>query len=97
MYIITVPADWFSEVTAEDIYCDISTISRQRLGKHIPEVTLSTVEGYQLLGIGTIRKHSVITMSDKNVKCSLCGPRARLFARQLRGATPAPPCRPLIS
>jgi hypothetical protein len=54
VYIITVPADWFSEVTAEDIYYDLSTISRQRLGRNVPEVTLSTIEGYPLLGIGMI-------------------------------------------
>jgi hypothetical protein len=33
------------------------TIARQRIGKHISEVTLSTVEGYPLLGsksLGTL-------------------------------------------
>jgi hypothetical protein len=33
-------------------------IARQRLGKHIPEVTLSTIEGYPLLGNGQINTHS---------------------------------------
>jgi hypothetical protein len=34
------------------------SIARQRLSKHIPEVTLSTVEGYPLLGNGPINMHS---------------------------------------
>jgi hypothetical protein len=32
------------------------TIARQRLGKNIPEVKLSTVEGYPLLGNEPINK-----------------------------------------
>jgi hypothetical protein len=32
-------------------------IARQRLGKHIPEVTLSTIEGHPLLGNGPINTH----------------------------------------
>jgi hypothetical protein len=34
------------------------TITRQRLGKHIPEVMLSTIEGHPLLGNGPINTHS---------------------------------------
>jgi hypothetical protein len=34
------------------------TIARQQLGKHIPEVTLSTIEGYALLGNGPINTYS---------------------------------------
>jgi hypothetical protein len=30
------------------------TIARQRFGKHVPEVTLSRVEGYLLLGNGSL-------------------------------------------
>jgi hypothetical protein len=30
------------------------TIARQRLGKHVPEITLSTIEGYPLLGSGSL-------------------------------------------
>jgi hypothetical protein len=30
------------------------TIARQRLGKYVPEVTLSTVEGRPLLGNGSL-------------------------------------------
>jgi hypothetical protein len=33
-------------------------LARQRLGKHIPEVTLSTTEGHPLLGKGPIKTHS---------------------------------------
>jgi hypothetical protein len=33
-------------------------IARQRLGKHIPEVILSTIDGYLLLGKGPINTHS---------------------------------------
>jgi hypothetical protein len=32
-------------------------IARQRFGKHIPEITLSTIEGYILLGNGPINTH----------------------------------------
>jgi hypothetical protein len=35
------------------------SIARQRLGKHIPEVTFSTIEGNQLLGNGSISTHSL--------------------------------------
>jgi hypothetical protein len=38
-------------------------IARQRLGKHISEVTLSTVEGHSLLGKGPI-KHAFLTTED---------------------------------
>jgi hypothetical protein len=31
---------------------------RQRLGKHIPKITLSTIEGHPLLGNGPINMHS---------------------------------------
>jgi hypothetical protein len=34
------------------------TIVRQRLGKHFPQVTLSTIEGQPLLGNGPINTHS---------------------------------------
>jgi hypothetical protein len=37
-------------VKVESIYCDHMTIARQRFGKHISEVTLSTVEEHPLLG-----------------------------------------------
>jgi hypothetical protein len=33
-------------------------IARQRLAKHIPEITLSTIEGHALLGNGPINTHS---------------------------------------
>jgi hypothetical protein len=33
-------------------------IARQRLGKHIPEVTLSIIEGHPLLGNGPINRNS---------------------------------------
>jgi hypothetical protein len=34
-------------------------IARQRLGKHISEVTLSTIEGHPLLGNEQINTHSL--------------------------------------
>jgi hypothetical protein len=34
------------------------TIARQRLGKNVPEVTLSTIEGHPLLGNEPINTHS---------------------------------------
>jgi hypothetical protein len=34
------------------------TSDRQRLGKNIPEVTLSTIEGHPLLGNEPINTHS---------------------------------------
>jgi hypothetical protein len=37
------------------------TIARQRLGKHIPGVTLSTIKGHPLLGNGSIDTHSRTT------------------------------------
>jgi hypothetical protein len=33
-------------------------IAKQRLSKHIPEVTLSTIEGHSLLGNEQINTHS---------------------------------------
>jgi hypothetical protein len=33
-------------------------IATEWLGKNIPEVTLSTIEGHQLLGNGPIKKYS---------------------------------------
>jgi hypothetical protein len=33
-------------------------IARQRFGKHIPEVTLSTIEGHPLLGNEPLNTHS---------------------------------------
>jgi hypothetical protein len=46
------------------------TIARQRLGKHSPGVTLSTIEGHRLLGNETINKHSRTTEE----KCFRWGP-----------------------
>jgi hypothetical protein len=37
-------------------------IARQRLGKHVPEVMLSTIEEYPLLGNG--HKHEFLTRAD---------------------------------
>jgi hypothetical protein len=34
------------------------TTAKQRLGKHIPEVTFATIEGHPLLGNGPINTHS---------------------------------------
>jgi hypothetical protein len=33
-------------------------IARQRLGKHIPEITFSTIQGHPLRGNGPINTHS---------------------------------------
>jgi hypothetical protein len=42
-------------------------IARQRLGKHSPRVTLSAIEGYQLLGKG-VNKHAFLkTDSEESV------------------------------
>jgi hypothetical protein len=46
------------------------TIAGQRLGKHIPRVTSSTIEGYRLLGNGAIHTHSRTT----EIKCFPWGP-----------------------
>jgi hypothetical protein len=46
------------------------TIARQRLGKYIPGVTLSTVEGYPSLGNGIINTHS----RTREEKCFPWGP-----------------------
>jgi hypothetical protein len=43
--------------TEADMYLHMA-IARQRLGKHIPEITLSTIGGYPLLGNETINTHS---------------------------------------
>jgi hypothetical protein len=42
---------------SNDIVTHMS-IAKQRLGKHIPEVTLSTIEEHPLLGKGPINNHS---------------------------------------
>jgi hypothetical protein len=39
---------------SQAVYCDAYVHSRQRLRKHIPEVTLSTVEGHPLPGSGSL-------------------------------------------
>jgi hypothetical protein len=46
------------------------TIARQRLGKHCPGITLSTIEEYPLLGNGSINTNSRTTEE----KCFLWGP-----------------------
>jgi hypothetical protein len=52
---------YYSSSVRKYIWHNIVThmpIARQRLDKHIPEVTLSTIEGHSLLGIGPINTHS---------------------------------------
>jgi hypothetical protein len=52
---------YFRLVLSEVRIVDTEThmpIARQRLGKHIPEVTLSTIEGHPSLGNGPINTHS---------------------------------------
>jgi hypothetical protein len=64
----------------------VSTISRQRLGKNFPEVTLSKIRTF----VAGYRndKHAAITIHDKNERCFLMWSSPRLFPRQLRGNTP---------
>jgi hypothetical protein len=49
-------------------------IARQRLGKHIPDVTLSTLKGHLLLGIGQSTR-----ILDKRRRCLPWGPCLRII------------------
>jgi hypothetical protein len=61
------------------------TIAGQRLGKHSPGVTLSTIEGHPLLGNGPINTHSRTT-EEKNFPRGPCREIIKEQRRRLAGS-----------
>jgi hypothetical protein len=63
------------------------TIAKQMLGKHIPEVTLSTIEGHPFLSNETINIYS-----SQQKRCFLCVSDISIVRQRLGKHVPAEAC-----